>query len=134
PFLGDDIDGVERAAQRARQPALGRFAADLLVDPQRFANDLTFLVLVEGVIGQELGLYVIVGDDLPAALERRFDDHAPLKSQFCIERTGRRHAELIEEIEHAPDADALAVFAPGPVRVVIDVARQIAADDARTAR
>src|SRR5262249_38337933 len=34
--------------------------------------------------------------------------------------------------EHAPDADPLAVFAPRPVRVVIDISRQIAADDTGT--
>src|SRR5262249_44827206 len=39
-----------------------------------------------------------------------------------------------KNLEQAPYADAVAVFAPGEIRIVVDIARQIAANNARAAR
>jgi hypothetical protein len=99
-----------------------------------FADHLAFLVLIEGVVGQQLGLHVVMRDDLPAALERRVDHGAALQSHLGVHRAGGRHAEFVEDVEHAPDAYALTVFAPGVIRIVVDVAGQVAADDAGSAR
>ena len=73
-----------------------------------------------------------MSDDLPAALERCVNHRPSLQADLGVHRAGRWHAELVEDVEHAPDADPLAVFAPRPVRVVIDISRQIAADDTGT--
>ena len=133
PLLGQQIGRVGGGAQRGRQPPPGPLAGGLLADAQGLADHLalTLGVLVE--IGQQVGLHVVVGHDLPAALDGGVDDGLPLDPHLGVHRARRGHALGVEHVEHPPDADALAILAPGPVGVVVDVARELAAHDAGAA-
>jgi hypothetical protein len=49
---------------------------------------------------------------------RRLDDRAVAGDRRAVDRQHRRHVEVVEHLEHAPEADAVAVFVPRPVRDV----------------
>src|SRR4029077_16644647 len=62
------------------------------------------------------------------------DNWLAFDRQPGVHRAARGHAFGVENLEHAPHADAVAVFAPGEIRIVVYMAREIAAHDARAAR
>src|SRR3546814_15103019 len=55
-------------------------------------------------------------------------------SSDLIGGAGGRDAQFVEQIEHPPQADALAIFAPGIVGEIGRAARQDIGQDRRTAR
>src|SRR5688500_6669425 len=67
----------------------------------------------------------------PAALLHRVDDTAALDQDHAVAGTGRCDAHGVEHVHQAPDADALAVFAPSPVRGVKHVTGQRVGDGGR---
>src|SRR5687768_9505119 len=67
----------------------------------------------------------------PAALLHRVDDTAALDQDHAVARAGRCDANRVEHVHQAPDADALAVFAPSPVGSVEHVTGQRVGDGGR---
>ena len=124
---------MQRAADRRRQPRLGRAADDLLIFVERPADHRALLLRVVGVIGQQIVLRPVVRHELPAALLDRVDDAPALHHDHAVAGAGRRDAHLVEHVHDAPDADPLAVLAPGPVRGVEHVAGQRMRDRRRPA-
>jgi len=80
------------------------------------------------MVGQRLGLHVVVCDNFPIARLDVFDDVAPLQRQLGIERAAGRHAGALVFVEHAPHADAVPILAPGPVGIVVELARNLVCD------
>ena len=105
----------------------------MLVDLKRVADDLAFGFFVILVVGEKFGLLVIVGDDFIAFGNRVIDHGLAFQAHFGVHSAGGWNSSPFEGVKHAPDADALAVFAPGPVGVIINTACECAADDARAA-
>ena len=72
-----------------------------------------------------------VPDELPLALDRGLDDRRKRLDGAAVDRQHAGNGELVEHLEHAPEADAVAVFVPAPVR---DVGRRRAAGRRRQHR
>src|SRR6185295_17514646 len=70
---------------------------------------------------------------LEAQALARVDDLAPLEHGLGVEGDREADAGLLRHVEAAPDADALAVLAPGEVRAVEHVARQRVGNHRRAA-
>src|SRR5208282_3777913 len=56
-----------------------------------------------------------MADDLVSARAEGGDHLGAVIVDFRVQQQGRRQLELVEYLEQAPDADTIAVFAPGPV-------------------
>src|SRR5215210_3563821 len=78
-----------------------------------FADQRALAGLVEVIL--VLGVGPAVPDDLIAARTECRDDFRAVVIDLAVEQKRYRHLKLIEEPDQPPDADAVAVFAPGPV-------------------
>ena len=112
------------AADRRRQPRLGGLADHLLVFVERPADDGALLLGLVGIVGEQVVLRPVVRHQFPAAFLHRVDDAAALLQDHAVAGAGRRDAHGVEHVHQPPDPDALAVFAPCPVRGVEHVARK----------
>ena len=94
---------------------------------------VSLLVAVLAVIDHEFGLDVVVRDQLPAALRRRHHDLRMPLAQDAVDGAARRHLGLVENVVEPPDADAMAVLAPGVIVEVGNARRQQPLVDRRPA-
>ena len=124
---------MRRAADCRRQPGLGRPADHLLIFVERAADHRALLIGLVRVRGEQIVLRPVVRHQLPAALLHGVDDAAALHQDHAVAGAGGRDAHRVEHIHQTPDADALAVLAPGPVRGVEHVAGQRVRDRRRPA-
>ncbi len=113
---------VNGTADRRREPGLGRPADDFLVSVESASNHRALFLGLVGVKGEQVVLRPVVRHQLPTALIARVDDAAALGHRHAVDRARGLDADAIEHLDHAPYADALAIFAPRPVRGVESVA------------
>ena len=112
----------------------GRRPVGLLDQVEHALDDLALLGAVVAVVDHELGLDVVVRDQLPAALGRRGDDLRMALAQDAVDGAARRHLGLVENVVQPPDADAVAVLAPGVIVEIGNARRQQPLVDRRPAR
>src|SRR5207302_5532154 len=63
-----------------------------------------------------VALRVTVPQEFPLALSRRARDGSVGTDRRAVDGEHRADLVPVEHLEHAPEADAVAVFVPGPVR------------------
>ena len=112
----------------------GRRPAVFSIKIEHALDDVTLLGAVVAVIDHEFGLDVVVRDQLPAALRRGGDDLRMTLAKDAVDRAARRHLGLVENVVEPPDADAVAVFAPGVIVEIGNARRQQPLVDRRPAR
>ena len=98
-----------------RRPALA--ADDLL---RHVVDQPPFVELPE--IALALGVGAAVTDDLVAALADAVADLRVVLVEQRIDVVCRRQLELLEQVEQAPDADSVAVVAPGIIALLLRLA------------
>src|SRR5262245_7858022 len=88
--------------------------ADMLLDHLGdFLDDAGFVLLPHPA--QDLGVGAAMAAHVVAALPDLLDDVGILVADRAVEKDRRRELELVEHLEQAPVADAVAVIAPCPV-------------------
>ena len=100
-------------SQAGPQPAARLLAGRL---PDRLGGHVDVGLLVRHLLHVALG--EAVADEFPVALVRRLDDRRIGLDGAAVDRQHAGNRELVEHLEHAPEADAVAVFVPAPVRNV----------------
>src|SRR5205807_10065438 len=112
-LFGEEVGRRPGLGQAGAEPAARGFAGGL-ADRRRGAPDVVALV---GDLLHVL-LRKAVTDELPLPLARRLDDRAVAGDRRAVDREDGWDAAIVEHFEHAPEADPVAVFVPGPVRDV----------------
>ena len=97
-------------------------------------DDVTLPGAVVAVVDHEFGLDVVVRDQLPAALRRGGHDLRMTLAKDAVDRAAGRNPGLVENIVEPPDADPVAVFAPGVIVEIGNARRQQPLVDRRPAR
>ena len=112
-FLDQEVRRLPGLGQAGAEPAARRLAGR---ERDHLARAADVGALVLHLLHVALG--EAVADELPVARIRGLDDLRIGGDRRAVDRERRRHLELVEHLEHAPEADAVAVFVPGPVRDV----------------
>ena len=99
--------------QAGPEPAARRLAGRLF---DRLCGQVDVGLLVRHLLHVALG--EAVADELPVALVRRLHDRRIGLDGAAVDRQHAGNGELVEHLEHPPEADAVAVFVPAPVRNV----------------
>lgn len=131
-FLGQYARRIQCSAQRRRQPTLRVSADDLTISCESLANDGALSVSVVRIVGQELRLLIIVGNDLPAARHGMIHHRSSAQARSTVHCAAHRNPQLLEKLEQPPHADPLPVLAPGVIGKIGNVAWQQVRQNRRT--
>src|ERR1700733_13185223 len=112
-FLLQEVRRLPSLGETGAEPAARTFAGRLLNHIGGLAD---ILALVLDLLHIALGK--AVAHEFPVAFLCRIDDRGIRRERRTIDGERGRNLEVVEDLEQAPEADAVAIFVPGPVRDV----------------
>jgi hypothetical protein len=104
------VHGIVGLGQRRSQPSLGRLAG-IFLQLGEHPMDHVLLILDSG----QGPLDPAMAAQVPAGVEAGIDDLRIDVTDRAVEHQSAARPELVEDALETPEADALAIFVPGPV-------------------